>query len=642
MNWLLTSVDSWLILTLGTVLILRQLLIITSAERGRKQDLVKRLYKANTDFHIAIVVPVVAPEQLPALRQLWQALNAQEYPTSRFTTHWVATRPAAAEIDHDSLGPTLRLWTHPDFRPHEGQLLEWGIERILAAGGSDLFVFLKPEDIVKPDYLQNVVSRAFEHAIMQGYVATRRRPQTPLAKVLALSGRLFNRIENAGRFHAGLSCRLLDSGWAVRREVLEMYPFQRGHEEANLEYTLLLEQHGVRIVWAPNVVVYRDAEPPLFGYVTARFPTLWNHLRLIVQYWPSAFIKGLFSVNGRLLDQAINLLTPPAFWLGALLLVMAALHEYTVLPIPGETWLWLTLFGAFFVLHLLAHIVARCRTEDYGTLAFWTPAVHLGGFALMPVSLLQLFFNAFSEQNRQARKKHGLVTRFNEDLEAPEDFLNPDEASYHRILDDMVAQRNREEAADEEAPVSAAPAVVRPAVARPVAMAAQKLAPQSRPLPFNLDEGEPRPTDNPMVRERVKMVPLTNGARQVDCVLRTRTTLTPEGHEVHQMTLEYKTHAFTTAPYRILDQAFYELQSKLAARGFSLVTCGSCGYFYSPTADVPGALKNNGYCLFGKQGKEVNLAADAVTVVSQACTYHAPTEERERILNEWQDSLSRR
>ena len=138
----------------------------------------------------------------------------------------------------------------------------------------------------------------------------------------------------------------------------------------------------------------------------------------------------------------------------------------------------------------------------------------------------------------------------------------------------------------------------------------------------------------------MKEIQLSNGKKELNCRLRTLTQYDAEGRANYQLTLEYKTSSFSTSSYRILDQAFYELQSKLMERGLTIMTCGSCGNFYNPTADIPGALNNAGVCLYGKLGKEVNLKTDAVTVVSQACPYHCSLEDREKIVRLWKDSLA--
>jgi hypothetical protein len=135
------------------------------------------------------------------------------------------------------------------------------------------------------------------------------------------------------------------------------------------------------------------------------------------------------------------------------------------------------------------------------------------------------------------------------------------------------------------------------------------------------------------------MVNLSNGTNQVACVLKTQTQADDKGAPLYQMFLVYKNVSFSSSLYRIKDQAFYELQSKLMERGLTIMTCGSCGYFHNPVAEAAQRVKNPGLCLYGKVGKEINFKTDTVTVVSQACPYHTSIDHRGDIVQEWQSSL---
>ena len=50
---LLLETNLWLI-AIGGIFVLRQFCIVFMAEKGRKQDLVKRLYKVSQDFNLSI------------------------------------------------------------------------------------------------------------------------------------------------------------------------------------------------------------------------------------------------------------------------------------------------------------------------------------------------------------------------------------------------------------------------------------------------------------------------------------------------------------------------------------------------------------------------------------------------------------
>lgn len=636
MNWLwnwLLGADIWL-LGFGLVIVLRQFWVIMAAERGRKKDLVKRVQKPNLDFHLSVLIPYLDTRQLKSLSDLIEALDGQDYPATKVLIHIAATKDTINSLDPATLPPQVKVWTYPAYRVQTGDVLAWLIERCLAAsGGGGFFIFLKPEDIVKQDFFQNIVTPGADSFALQGYVASRHAPLTPLAKVCNLSQRLINRITNAGGSHLGQTCVLQDSGWAVKREVLEMVPYHRGDDLDNLEYTLRLQLSRFNVTWAPNVVVFREETASLIGAVTRCVGSFCNRLQLIFRYGPALVMAGLGRGDFRFLESAARLLKPPTFVAGLALVLMTGLAASKNLPwlIPGRADSWTVLLASFAVLHLFSLFVARCKPGDAITTVIWTPLLYFIGLVTFPWTLLayvcaHTLGRAFSPKQRQLE----VVTRFNESL-PPVQGLFGNEERYQAILEDVVADAHRQDAEAEE---ECADSVESEAEAT-AAMAANPDWPTTLPN----EDNSKVPAHRHPPREKTRWVPLSHGAKQVQCKLITRTTIADNGDEVHQMILEYKTMSVATASYRILDQAFYELHAKLQGRGFTVVTCGSCGYFYNPTADVPEAIKNAGVCLYGKMGKEVNLETDSVTVVSQACAYHAAIDEREGIVRRWRDSL---
>ncbi|HEY9745595.1 MAG TPA: hypothetical protein V6C99_05205, partial [Oculatellaceae cyanobacterium] len=496
------------------------------------------------------------------------------------------------------------------------------IERCLAAGGNGMFVFLKPTDIVKSDFFQNIVSRGIDSFVIQGYVALKSPPTTLLEKTLSLSSRLFNRIGNAGRYHMGLSCRLLDSGWAIKQEVLEMIPFRRGMDLDNLEYSIRLNLENFRVNWAPNVVVYSDPGISVLDYLTRCVGTVFNRMGLLLFYGPRLLSRLIMRFDLNYLEQLFSIVKPPTMMLPALLMIAALVVQFNPGVLPGSTLFWQASGLTALLFSVMGLWVARCKPADYVTLLFLMPLMYVGGLLASPIALFNYIRN---REPKRPSKGHSYLlnekTRFNEELAAPPNRF--DESQGEGVIQNILKKNAPHPLRDVDLLTDRRPA--RQSAEAPVI---GDIAPM------------PEPERARLPKETVKSVPLSNGSKEIPCTLKTRTTFDEEGNEQYQLTLEYKSLAITTEVYRIPDQAFYELHAKLASRGLTAITCGSCGYFYNPTADVPGALKNAGVCLYGKMGQEVNLQTDAVTVMSQACNQHCDLAQREQIVRQWKESLA--
>lgn len=625
------QLDTWLILV-GSLLLIRQLFVIFAAEQGRKADLIKKRYRSVTDQHITVLVACMDAEALPALRRLLEAIEDQEYPSSRVSVYLGLCPSLQAECPPESLLANVRLCVSPTMRPTQGQLTAWLIERCLAAGDCGVITFLRADDAIKPDYFQNVIAASFEFSVMQGMVAMRRRPASLLGQVVALSRRLRNRISNAGRYHLGLSCRLQDSGWAIKQDVLERIPYRRGHDLDNLEYSLRLKLGNVRVGWAPAMVTYSDQALRLFPLAMACALSGLNRLQLGLRYSVPLLVRALIRGDLTALEEFLTVIKPPDFVTGAGLVGVALLAWQSPLWAWGHPAVWSGLAISVVVLHGLSLAVARCKPSDYLAGLLWTPLVYAMGALAMGPAVLYLAASAMARgpgQGAGRSYKSQSQTRFNETID-PEpslfDTAHQHEAGIRDLLvmhapcdDPLVLDRGGDRALLRPMPEPQQDALAHTLATVGVATASE-------------------PARQPRVVE--KAIPISNGSRQVDCLLQTHTRFNDQGAEIYQMALFYKSVSFTTQSYRILDQAFYELETKLLKHGLTMVTCGSCGYFFNPVADVPDTVKSSGVCLFGKKGRDVNLTTDAVTVISQACAYHSALELREAIVREWRDSLS--
>lgn len=641
---------SWLNLTLGLAVglfLIRQLLVILAAEQGRKHDLVKKLSRENQEFQLSILIPFLDANEHPALLALLHAIHEQEYPSSKVSIHLVASEETRRDLIPQSLRANVKVWPFPTGEtPRYPVAIAWLIERCLAAGGNGMFVFLKPTDMIKPDFFQNVAVRGLDSFAIQGYVALKNMPDSPLAKACALSTRLFNRIGNAGRFHLGLSCRLLDSGWAIKQEVLEMIPYRRGTDLDNLEYTIRLNLENFRVNWAPNVVVYADSNVSFLGYLTQCVGTIFNRATLLLHYGPRLLSRVLMRFDWNDLEQWLAIVTPPYLFTFLAMATLSVLKAITPWPIPADSTFWAISATLVLVLNVLALVVARGRVNDYISMLVYTPISYLFAFLASPLAIYAALQEAWlnrPEVGSSYRKVRS--TRFNEDSDVDQTWIA--EQQNKHALQDMIRANALDDAmgradydTDEVSWQNEFPVTPQ----RPKKTGATLESAQGQNRRATNQAGVASEAPQPVMRKQpsevVRSVPLSNGTKRVNCRLKTLTTFSPDGRENYQLTLEYKSIAFSTEAYSILDQAFYELHAKLRNRGLTIITCGSCGNFYNPTVDVPDAIINSGVCLFDKEGKEVSLKTDAVTVVSQACNYHCPLEQREGIVRQWKDSLS--
>ncbi|MEM0950723.1 MAG: hypothetical protein AAGI66_01105 [Cyanobacteria bacterium P01_H01_bin.74] len=626
-SWVTTGV-----IIASIVLILRQLLVIFAAEQGRKQDLVKKRYKNAQTYHISILMPFLRPADYPALLILLSSLQDQNYPLDCVSINLATCAESQAVIVPQGFQSNVRIWQYPkkEKSVSVSQVTTWLIERCLAAGGNSIFVFLKPTDLVKSDFLQNIATQAATSFAIQGYIAFKNPPRTILERVNTLSTRLNNRIGNAGRFHLGLGCQLMSTGWAVKQEVFEMIKYRRGLSTDNLEYTINLTLENFTITWAPNVVVYADAHLDMVDETTRQLATGFDRVKIFFQYALKLFSHAVLKFRLNCFDRLVSLLTPPLFSIQLMLIVIIGLVAFGQLHLPDSLILWQLMLFSTLGLSFIALGVSRCKFFDLMTLLFFVPMTYVGSFLALPVSLPSFFSKLFTKPKASRASYHNIkINRLNEN--------NVDQRHAGRHFNPAYNQRvNSESNLNNTVQTEAKHAY---AHKNAINILQNKMHLSAEPSTVYDEEALLGATPI-RTSESFQTVFLSNNKNQVECGLMTRIVLDSKEKPLYSLTLEYKSVTFSTQHYRILDQAFYELHAKLMTRNVFLLTCGSCGYFYNPTADIPEKIKNSGVCLYNRMGEEVSLDDDAVTVISKPCKAHCSIEKREQIVNDWKASLA--
>lgn len=617
-----------LVVILGLIGFAVQTMLIVAAERGRKRDLRRHRAQSRHEFNLTVLIPYNQPKQLSDLHHLLRALDSQQYSRSRLRVMLGYTPDTQDDIDEGRLDnyPIETLFYNGEQLPNEHVLRGWLVERALASGHHDLLIMLQPGDAVKPDFCSQVATMTYQAEVMQGYVTTR-DVNSPLEKQQALTKRLFNRIELAGRYHLGMTGRLQASGWAIHPNVLERIP--HGNSTPT-EYSLKLLMGGYRVNWAPSITVFHRlglGQPlRLFDVVEQSILAALDRCRLIWTLTSPMVMEGLARPQVTLLLEWLSLFRIPALMVG---FVLAAFALGDSLAGNRFAPVWQAFVVGMVAIHVLALWVARCNIGNIIHSLLWTPTLAAAGLCLMPLMMVNLLVRQgiqlarSRQQEQQPLFVHQQSNRLNDAIPAVTNIVDePASGKQGQAVVDFI--KGVESVEGQEPPETHSPGTD------------GLLRQLEAELP--MDGDAPRATTDVLE----KIVPISNGKQQVDAVLQVHTSYQRSKGDKPQyrMTLAYRSVSFSTQRYRILDQAFYELESKVMSKGLTIVTCGSCGYFYHPTADVADRIQSNGVCLFGKQGREVDLATDAVTVISEACHYHAPLNEREGIVRDWQDSLA--
>ena len=395
----------------------------------------------------------------------------------------------------------------------------WAVERLLAIGGNTrLFVFLEATDIVKPDYLQQIALKAAYYPVMQGYLAMKKLGEDMTSRNIGLKQRLLNRIEQAGRFHLGLSAALQPTGWSVHQDVLEKVPMDRFLTDYPRAYGLILNRVGYRVHWAPNMVTYKDENLSFWQYVKTECLAISSRCKLFVSQLPATI---QFALTRRqpvvALNQLWDILPLPHAYMGFVMLLLWG----STLSTPYSGFIG-SVFFMYVLLQVAKLFVARIRFQDAlfcSGLVVWYRLVSM---AVMPYLILTMVFKdvltplfANNTMSHGNRKQQGLfnLTETTRKLQLPNISL-ADEAWANKV---------------------------------------------------QTEESVVQPINKPSIKPSIT-AQLSNGEKILDCLI-----VINEQDSQYQLQLSYKGNTFSTGYYPDQDDAFEALQDKLMQKGFTIL-----------------------------------------------------------------------
>jgi hypothetical protein len=542
----------------ATLLFLRHFAVILAAEQGRKKDLHRvgnRL--GHTQMQLSVVLPCETTADLAPLQTTLAHLLAQAYPGNLLKIFVVCPQPvsdALAPILHQAdPGRQMKALTYPLSNTASfSELARWAIERVMAHVGHGGLMVLTPGDAVKSDFASVVAARLLEQPVIQGNILDRSAPRTLLSVTQSLANRVRNRVVNAGRWHLGLNPWLLETGWAVRQELLEMVPYQATNHLRNLEYTMRLALQGVRVSWAPSMQVFREPPGLSMRHMGLQILSVLDQTRLVLVYLPLLTLRSLIKVDIRLLDMGLHLLKPPAVLLG-LALVVAGFMAYTGQLGFGSTKLYAALALMVFTSQWVALLVARGKWADVVGMVFLTVPAYVWSLLFLPFSLGGVFSRlAQKSQPALARYRQTARTRFQDEIIIPLNNQFASSTAYDPGTEVETAESSVYTAVDEAPTFTKAHATPYTDKVMAPVMTTAKDPYSAMPLQPNVD---------------VVNCWLSNGQKKLACTI----TITADTGKGHRIQLAYRGQSSTTQWHNSVEAAYTELAGTLDQHGLTLL-----------------------------------------------------------------------
>lgn len=215
----------------------------------------------------AIVIP--AHNEEDGIAKSVEACHAIEYPKSKYTVHVIADNCTDRTAQRaEQAGATCLIRTDP-VHCGKGYALEWAFARILTQE-ADAIIVMDADCLISRNAL-HVFDRCLTEGmrVLQANNTVSNPDESPMTYALAVGNVIENELFYVPKSSLGLAVFLRGTGMVFHRDVLLMYPWRAASLAEDVEYTLSLLEHGLR-VW-----FVREA------YVASPFPV--SHEQLTVQ-----------------------------------------------------------------------------------------------------------------------------------------------------------------------------------------------------------------------------------------------------------------------------------------------------------------------------------------------------------------------
>lgn len=246
----------------------------------------------------------------------------------------------------------------------KGDALREAVERLLPLE-YDAFCVFDADNIVHPDFLARMNDAFLAGAqVCKGAMRVKNPKDSPLAGCYGLYFTLFDLFYSRARMNCGLSAKLVGTGFAVRREVLEQLGgWCTGTIAEDAEFAALCAQHGIRVRYIPEAVTWDEAPIRLADSLRQR--RRWcSGLMDVADSLRPPLCRAVRGAGGILALDSLLMLHAPYVQVCSALLTL-----FSLFALPGAAVRSLLALPLLYILCVLAAGILACAGRYRGRAA---------------------------------------------------------------------------------------------------------------------------------------------------------------------------------------------------------------------------------------------------------------------------------
>jgi Glycosyltransferases, probably involved in cell wall biogenesis len=287
-----------------------------------------------------------------------ESLIKQNYPRGMYDIFVVADNcnDKTAEIA-EKHGAIVYI-RNDDVKRGKGYALEWIFDKIYEMDDKfDVISVFDADNLVSSNYLLEMNKQlSMGHKVVQGYIDSKNPFDSWITCSYSIAFWMANRVFQLPRYYLGLSCSLCGTGFCVDIGVLKKIGWGATCLTEDLEFTMKLALHGMKVAWAHEAVVYDEKPLTLKQSWHQRKRWMQGHADCAARFLRPLFSKAFKDTDLISFDCAVYLFQPIRFVFIGLITVM--LWVQTVFPdspiytlkyvFPTEIWIIFIILQFFY------------------------------------------------------------------------------------------------------------------------------------------------------------------------------------------------------------------------------------------------------------------------------------------------------
>lgn len=273
---------------------------------------------------------VAAHNEQQVIKNMVESLKAINYDNENYDIYVIADNCTdnTAKIAREAGANVLERFNETE--RGKGYAMDWAFNTVFESGKEyDAFCVFDADNIVHEEFLNEINKRLCQgYEAVQGYVETKNPYDTWITASYAISFSCINKLYQTARYNIGFPNQLNGTGFAVKTDILKEYTWGAKCLAEDMEYTMELMTHGIRVGWNEKAIVYDEKPLTLSQSLKQRTRWMQGHADVASRYIPKLAKQMFKEKNIHCFDCMVYLVQPLILAVMGICMVMGFVQSF--------------------------------------------------------------------------------------------------------------------------------------------------------------------------------------------------------------------------------------------------------------------------------------------------------------------------